>query len=158
MLGDSKMHAVRQEVHLPASILENSKKEPLTPLISPYRGIKATPAELCAGDEATLVFVGLLDCFKKSNMVAEGLLPNVVWGFEQCGFDPRSVAMGLTKLRKLGYIRYTDDLGGEIFEQNFDPQKPIFIRYTKKFIDLLVKEGAPSSECAKLSSDDRPTS
>lgn len=133
----------QQQFTLPADLLENSKQEPLQVLIKPYRGIKHVPPELGAGDEATMVFVELQRCFKKAGCVAEGLLGNLIWGFEQCGYSSRAVAAGLTKLRHLGYIRYTDPLGNPIFEATIDTRNgglPIWLRYTDKMINLFVRE------------------
>jgi len=128
-------------VILPSSLLVDPTKEPLKIILTPYRGITHVPSELAAANGPdTMVFIELNKCFKKAGFVAEGMMGNIIWGFEQCGFDPRHVAAGLNGLRKRGYIHYTDESGVEIFEYNFDPAKPIWIRFSKKFQDLFVKE------------------
>jgi len=114
--------------------------EPLRVIVKPYRGITETPPDLSTPGVDSWVFIQLQLCFKKQGYVAEGLLPNVIWGFEQIGCDPRAVAAGLTVLRKKGYIYYSDELGGIIEEHNFNPIIPIWIRYTPKFIRLLIRE------------------
>ena len=86
-----------------------------------------------------MVFIELNKCFKKAGFVAEGMLSNVIWGFENCGYDPVNVASGLSKLRSLGYIRYSDVRRNPISDIAFDPKKPIWIRYEKKFTDLFVR-------------------
>jgi hypothetical protein len=126
-------------MHLPSSLLQDATKEPLQIIIKPYQGITHVPAELSGRDVASFVFIELNKCFKKAGFVAEGLIGNIVWGFEECGFDPQHVAAGLTKLRTMGYIRYSDPLGSEIHEFNFDPKKPIWVRYTDKMIALFVR-------------------
>jgi hypothetical protein len=130
--------------NLSTDLLENPNKEPLQILFKPYLGLKEIPSELAHGNETTLVFIGLQECHKKAGFVAEGLLGNIIWGFEQCGYDPRAVARGLTRLRDLGYIRYTDPLGNTIHEATFDPKNggiPIWLRYTDKMVKLFVREG-----------------
>lgn len=129
-----------QSIHLPSSLLVDPTKEPLKILQKPYFGIKEVPSELGNNDVATMVFIELNRCFEKAGFVAEGLLGNIIWGFEQCGYDPRHVAAGLTKLRALNYIYYSDELGNRLSEVMFDAKKPIWIRYGKKFTDLIVRE------------------
>jgi len=129
-----------QQVFLPSSLLENPNQQPLLQLRPSFRGVKEIPPELGTGDVATLIFVSLLDCFKRAEKVCEGLLGDLIWGFEQCGIEPRATAAGLTRLRVLGYIRYTDETGSNLSEINFDPTKLIWIRYTSKFLNLIASE------------------
>lgn len=128
-----------QEFYLPTSVLEDPTKEPLRVILTPYQGITHVPSELANNDTATLVFIELNKCFKKAGFVAEGMLSNVIWGFENCGYASNYVASGLSKLRSLGYIKYTDERGNAISEIAFDPKKPIWIRYEPKFTDLFVR-------------------
>ena len=86
-----------------------------------------------------MVFIELNKCFKRAGFVAEGMLANVIWGFEQCGFDQRHVAAGLFLLRTKGYLLYTDGMHVPLSDVDFDPKKPIWIRYTRKFTDLFVR-------------------
>lgn len=137
------MADIPQHITLSTSLLENSKLEPLQKIVDPYKGLIHIPADVGQGGPVTMVFIELQKCFQKAGYVAEGLLGNIIWGFSECGYDPKNTAAGLTALRKLGYIRYTDSLGNEIFEGTFDPSnggKPIWIRYTTKMINLFVKE------------------
>ena len=128
-----------QSVFLPTSVLQDPSKEPLQVILKPYSGITHVPPELGQGGPETLVFIELQKCFKKANFVAEGMLSNIIWGFEQCGYDARAVASGVTKLRTLGYIFFSDERGNPVHEQNFDPKKPVWIRYTDKFRTLLIR-------------------
>jgi DNA-binding transcriptional ArsR family regulator len=128
-----------QDIYLPTSVLQDASKEPLKIILTPYRGITHVPFELGNGDTATLVFVELQKCFKKAGNVSEGLLSNIIWGFEQCGYDPRAVASGLTKLRELGYVYYSDERGERVTEQDFNPKVPLWIRYTDKMTSLFVR-------------------
>ena len=128
-----------QNVFLPSTLLQNPAQEPLKVILKPYSGITHVPAELGEGGPETLVFIELQKCFKKAGCVAEGMLANIIWGFEQCGYDPRAVASGITKLRSLGYVFFSDERGNIVHEQNFSPDKPIWIRYSDKFRTLLIR-------------------
>lgn len=130
----------RQEFYLPSSILQDPTQEPLQIILTPYKGITHVPSDLGQNDPVTMVFIELNKCFKKAGFVAEGMLSNIIWGFKECGYDPNVVASGLTKLRKLGYIFYSDERSNPIYEQDFNPKKPVWIRYSQKFKELLVRE------------------
>lgn len=133
-----KNHATA--VTLPDSVLIDPRAEPLNVILTPYRGITHVPNEL--NGTALMVFIELNKCFKKANRVAEGLLPNVIWGFEQCGFDPKFVASGLAALRAQKYIFYSDASRLPIIEYGFDPKWPVWVRYDRKFLNLLVKNSS----------------
>ena len=139
-----------QSVYLPSSLLQDPTREPLKVILTPYQGITHVPPELGQNDTATLVFIELNKCFKKAGFVAEGMLGNIIWGFQECGYHPNHVAGGLTKLRSLGYVFYSDERGNPIHETNFDPKKPIWIRYAPKFVDLFVRQILDSTGYAKL--------
>ena len=133
---------MQPSIIMPDSVLQNSKKEPLNTVIKPYQGLKRIPPELNDGGPACFVFYGLTQCFQRQKEVSEGLLANIIWGFGECGYDQRHVAAGLSALNKLGYIFYSSEQrGSAILETNFDPKKPIWIRYTNKMIDLFYREG-----------------
>ena len=128
---------MKQDIVLPTSMLIDPTIEPLHQILPSYQGITHVPSDL--DGPALMVFIELQKCFKKAGKVCEGLLPNVMWGFEQCGFDAKHVAAGLTKLRCLDYLYYSDAGRLPVAEYNFNPKNPVWIRYTKKFTDLLVK-------------------
>jgi hypothetical protein len=130
-----------QAMILSSSLLLDPSKEPLSVVRTSYSGITHVPTELAVGNGPDLmVFVELNNCFKKQGQVCEGMLANVMWGFEQVGYDPKHVAAGLTSLRKKGYIAYTDGNRVPISDYDFDPKKTIWIRYTQKFLDLLIEK------------------
>jgi hypothetical protein len=129
---------IEQKVFLPSSLLSDPTREPLQVILPYYQGLKEVPSELGGGDEACLVFIELNKCFKKAGFIAEGMLANVIWGFEQCGYDPRAVASGVAKLRSLGYVEYSDERRQTVHEFGYDAKKPVWIRYTQKMRDLFV--------------------
>jgi hypothetical protein len=136
---EQKPKKAMQEFYLPSSILQDPTQEPLKVILTPYHGLTHIPADVGDGSAACMVFIELNKCFKKAGFVAEGMLGNIIWGFEQCGFHPNTVAGGLTKLRALGYIRYTDTGGMPIIDTDFNPKKIIWIRYEPKFTDLFIR-------------------
>jgi hypothetical protein len=121
------------------SLLEDPSKEPLEIILTPYKGITHVPSDVGGGGVETFVFIELQKCFQKAGFVAEGMLGNIIWGFEQCGYDARAVAAGLTRLRDLGYIYYSDKHRLPIHEFNFNPRYPVWIRYQDKFKKLFVQ-------------------
>lgn len=133
----------QQSVILPSSLLIDPTKEPLHIVLKPYSGITHVPPELASSSGPELmVFIELNKCFEKAGFVAEGMLANIIWGFENCGYDPRHVAAGLTSLRSKDYVYYTNGSREKLSEVFFDPHKPIWIRYDKKFTDLFIRSVA----------------
>lgn len=133
----------QQSVILPSSLLLDPTKESLQVILTPYKGLTHLPSDLMTiKSPAQMVFVELNKCFKKAGNVSEGMLGNVIWGFQQCGYDAKYIAQGLTQLREMGYIMYTDANRVPIYELalDFDAKKPIWIRYTPKFTDLFIRE------------------
>lgn len=129
---------MKQGMTLPSSLLIDPTAESLDVILAPYRGITHVPSDLSG--QGLMVFIELQKCFKKADRVCEGLLGNVYWGFEQCGYDPRHVAAGLTDLREKGYIFYSDGSRARLSELlMIDHKKPIWLRYTQKMMDLFVR-------------------
>jgi hypothetical protein len=128
---------MKQAINLPTSMLIDPAIEPLCEILSPYKGISHVPSDL--DGPALMVFIELQKCFQKAGKVCEGLLPNVIWGLSQCGYDERHIAAGLTELRTLGYIYYSDAGRLPVAEWNFHPKNPVWIRYTDRFKAVLIK-------------------
>lgn len=124
-------------IQLPSSVLIDPTHEPLREILPFYRGITHVPSEI--DGPALMVFIELNKCFDKAGKVCEGLLGNVIWGLEQVGYDAKHIAAGLSKLRDRGYIFYSYQNGERIPELCIAPITPMWIRYTQKFQDLLVK-------------------
>jgi hypothetical protein len=127
-----------QAINLSTSMLTDPTMEPLHVILPLYNGITHVPSEL--DGPALMVFIELQKCFQKSKKVCEGLLPNIIWGFEQCGYDPKHIAAGLTKLRTLKYIFYSDAGRSPYSEVIMSPDKniQIWIRYTPKMMNLFI--------------------
>ena len=143
------MKQMSKAITLPSDLLINPNKQPLRVILPSYQGITHVPSDITAGGNTPelMVFIELNKCFQTQNCVAEGLLGDVIWGLEQCGYANKYVASGLAKLKELGYIQYTDGRSTLIHDLFFDPNKPIWIKYTKKFTDLFAQvDGAKAPE------------
>lgn len=131
---------MKQDINLSTSMLIDPTIEPLSVILPLYNGITHVPSEL--DGPALMVFIELQKCFQKAGKVCEGLLPNVIWGFEQSGYDSKHVAAGLTKLRALDYIYYSDAGRLPISEFIMSPDKSIqmWLRYKPKMLKLFSQQ------------------
>lgn len=138
---------VQQGITLSTSLLQDASMQPLRVILPSYKGITHVPTDLTAGGDKTpelMVFIELNKCFQKAGFVAMGRLGDLIWGFEQVGYDPIHVASGLTKLRHLGYLAYVDSANNPVSELFHDPKAPVWVSYTDKFLSVLSQiDGAP---------------
>ena len=134
---------MKQDIVMPTSMLIDPSIEPLQVILPLYTGITHVPSDLRG--PALFVFKLLHKCFERAGKVCEGLLPNLIWGFQECGHDPQHVAAGMTELRRLGYVFYSDAGRLPISELTYTPNKhiQIWVRYEKKMLDLCMKDGRP---------------
>lgn len=99
--------------------------------------INSVPADLPA--EAQLVLRGLFDCFDKAANVSEGIVEELMWGFEQAGFPRKLTAHGLVFLEKAGYVKFqTRD---NVFVRFQDARlKDSWIRYQPKLLEMVYEK------------------
>lgn len=130
---------MKQAVTLSTSLLIDPTKEPLRQVQPFYRGVTHIPSDI--EGPALMVFIELQRCFQKAGNVSEGLLHNLIWGFEQCGYHPQHVAAGLTQLRNKGYLVYKDPSGSPVADSGIllSPPKYMWVTYSPKFLELLYK-------------------
>lgn len=95
--------------------------------------ILGIPANMKA--EAQIVLQALFSCFEKQGTVAEGILEDVYWGFEQNTPPiPRNLVWnGLRELRALGYVRFQAPDNVLAFE----PIPAAWLRYQPKLLDMV---------------------
>jgi hypothetical protein len=85
------------------------------------------------------VLVALFDCFAKQSEVKEGLIGDILWGFEQSGVPGELTARGLIHLEKAGYIKFQAPDGAFVkFED--DRAVSAWIRYQPKLLDMVYNE------------------
>lgn len=56
--------------------------------------------------EAKIVMRALFDCFERAGAVSEGIIEELLWGFEQCGIARKLTGTGLFQLEKAGYVKF----------------------------------------------------
>jgi hypothetical protein len=106
-----------------------------------YKGFKGAPiGSLDFESPANIVLTGLASIFDKKGYIAEGTLKDIFFGFDTSGWDIALVGQGLTQLRALGFIKYTDERGEEMPESYFisHPESEPWVRYNKKFMDCFT--------------------
>jgi hypothetical protein len=73
-------------------------------IIRPYDVIKARiPGSLSS--EAQEVLRALFACFEKQNSIKEGIVGDMIWGFEQACVAPDHTLKGMLDLCKEGYLK-----------------------------------------------------
>ncbi len=96
--------------------------------------INAIPSHLPA--EAQIVMRGIFDCFERAGNVSEGIIEELLWGFEQGGFPRKLTAHGLVFLEKAGYVKcQTRD---NVFVRFQDARlADSWIRYQPKLLEMV---------------------
>lgn len=90
--------------------------------------------------EAQIVLHSLFECFTKHQEVKEGLVGDLMWGFEQCGIPVKLTIVGLTALESAGYVKFqTPD--NQFVGFDSDQIGSCWLRYQPKLLDM-VYEGA----------------
>jgi hypothetical protein len=110
------------------------KPQPLLKLRPFILAVKAIPATL--PPEAQIVLQNLLSCFEKQKNVSEGLIGDVMFGFNTCGIPPQCTYEGLRQLAKEGYLKFQakDNSWVNIESEAADGA---FVRYQKKLLDMV---------------------
>lgn len=83
------------------------KPQELRPLRSFAGMILQIPTDMPA--EAQIVLQGLFACFEEQKSVQEGLIGDIIWGFQQNDIQPIPAELtmnGLKQLAHLGYIKF----------------------------------------------------
>jgi len=86
--------------------------------------------------EAQIVMHALFSCFERQKTVQEGLVGDLLWGFEQCGIPAGCSAVGLVELEKQGYVKFQTPDNAFI---NFQSTKigEAWLRYQQKLLDMI---------------------
>lgn len=115
--------------------VENKPQE-LRTLRPFFKAVRAIPSIL--PDEAQIVLRLIFDCFEKQGRVAEGLIGDLIWGFQQCGIPAELTFNGLMQLEKYGYIRFQAK-DGQLINHTSDKLESAWIRYEQKLKDLVYE-------------------
>ena len=86
--------------------------------------------------EAQIVMKALFDCFERARSVDEGIIEELLWGFEQCGIPRKLTGTGLFLLEKHGYVKFqTRD--GSFVEFISARTADSWIRYQPKLLEMV---------------------
>ena len=85
--------------------------------------------------EAQIVMHALFDCFDKQKEVKEGVIVDLVWGFQQSGISDALTVGGLAQLEERGYVKFQapDNAFVDIKSTQIDKA---WVRYQKKLLDV----------------------
>jgi hypothetical protein len=91
--------------------------------------------------EAAKVLEALFDCFEKAGTVQEGLIADMIWGFQQVNppIDGQVTVAGLLRLQKEGYIRF-QSRDNEYTEMTKNNIGHLFVRYQPKLLDMVYEK------------------
>jgi hypothetical protein len=108
-----------------------------TKIKSLYKAQKDIPKLIPA--EAQIVLQCLFSCFDKQRKISEGLVKDIIWGFEQSGIPQPASLVGLKQLENLGYISFNGPDGGKV--SIFSDRLPdLWVKYEDKLLDLVYEE------------------
>jgi hypothetical protein len=89
--------------------------------------------------EAQIVLRALFDCFERARSVQEGILEELLWGFEQCAIPRKLTAHGLVFLEKAGYVKFQTRDG--IFVDFVSAKlRDTWIRYQPKLLEMVYEK------------------
>lgn len=91
-------------------------------------------------DIAKIVISLLFDCFERQGNVQEGLIGDVLWGFEQPvnGLPPEVTFHGLNQLRLFGYLKFQAPDGSFIGPESGMIGKA-WVRYEPKLLEMVYE-------------------
>lgn len=120
-------------------VVVDNKPQPLRKLRSYFAASLLIPGDLPA--QGQLVLKLLFDCFQKQETVQEGLVGDVLWGFQQGtpSIPPKLSIDGLRALELAGYVRFQAK-DGSWTDFGSDKITGAFVRYQPKLL-AMVWEG-----------------
>lgn len=87
---------------------------------------------------ARAVLENLFRCFEKQKHVSEGLIGDVIWGFEQSGIDRKMTMVGLLELWKAEYIKFQAK-DNTYIRPDSEHVTSCFIRYQPKLLEMVYE-------------------
>jgi len=110
--------------------------QPLRKMLPYHSAARKIPSTIPA--EAQIVLQGLLACFEKQGDVSEGLIGDIIWGFEAGKIPPECTYTGLKQLAELEYLKFqaTDNSYVDITS---DSAQSAWVRYQQKLLNLIYE-------------------
>jgi hypothetical protein len=110
--------------------------QPMRTILPYIKSVQNIPSTLSA--EAQIVLQALLSCFEKQRNVSEGLIGDVMFGFDACNIPPLCTYAGLKDLHKEGYIKFQAK-DNTYIDLESDKAGSAFIRYQPKLLELVYE-------------------
>lgn len=89
-----------------------------------------------APKEVNDVLAMLMSCFARQGHIREGLIGDMIWGYQQVGYPPQRTVTGLSGLEKLGYVKFQAP-DNTFVSIDSDKAGKAWIRYQPKLLQLL---------------------
>lgn len=107
-----------------------------------YSGMHAEMPTLLP-DMGKAILELLFNCFAKAGHVSEGLIGDLIWGFQQVTPPvPQEITVaGLDALEKFGYIKFQGK-DGSFVDFSSDAITGAFVRYTDKLLTLIYEHAS----------------
>lgn len=90
-------------------------------------------------NETQIVMQALFDCFERAGAVEEGLIGDLLWGFQQCGIAPDLTIRGLQDMSKYGYVKFQAK-DNSFVDFSSDAITGAFVRYQPPLLDMVYEE------------------
>ncbi len=88
--------------------------------------------------QAQMVLQALFACFDKAGNVSEGLVGDLMWGFQQAGLPPELTLHGLIQLETMGFIKFQAPDNQYVSLQDSASEKA-WVRYQKPLLDQVYE-------------------
>jgi len=138
---DAKVEKTPKLVNSPNPLVANisgtvdGKMQPLN-IVGKSQGINQTFLPSIS-IEANDVLVMLISCYEKNGrVVKEGLVGDVLWGFQQSGYPPDRTIKGLQDLADCGYLQFQAPDNAYV-HLNSSKAGKAWVRYQPSFLKLI---------------------
>jgi hypothetical protein len=88
--------------------------------------------------EAQIVMHALFECFGRQQVVQEGLIGDLMWGFAQTGIPDKATWIGLCDLHKLGYVKFQAP-DNTFVSADSDLIGKAWVRYQPKLLEMVYE-------------------
>jgi len=118
------------------TVTVDGKRQELRAIKPFFTMITSVPSSLPPAGQ--FVLTNLMNCFQKSRFVKEGLVGDVIFGFEASDIPAEATIQGLSDLERAGFIRFQAK-DGSFVDFSSDQITSAFVRYQKPLLDLVFE-------------------
>ena len=90
-------------------------------------------------EQAQMTLHALFDCFEKQQNVEEGLIGDLIWGFQQSNIPPEVTIQGLQVLALGGYVKFQAP-DNTYVDFSSDKIEKAWVRYQPKLLEMVYEE------------------